>query len=206
MIKVSVGIAPNREDVMVDPNTTLRKVFEDNGVDYASGSPTLDGSTLKAGDLDKTFTELGVTERCFLLVTRKLDNAAKVMVVGSTAVIRSDLPLTTIRMYEKYRPGYCRSVDYSTDASKVVFQIGVSSEGPGHISKYGISFSPTPAADGSACVTVQVPDTVSDPVAWLKEEYGAALLEFAQLEKDMQSSVHEMEEDANSVDAMFTVL
>lgn len=75
MIKVTVGNNVKREAVIVDENTTLRTVLEDNGIDYTSGTMHLDGSSLKIGDLDKTFSDLGIAEKCWLLNVVKADNA-----------------------------------------------------------------------------------------------------------------------------------
>lgn len=75
MIKVTVGNNVKRESVIVDENTTLRTVLEDNGIDYTSGNMHLDGSSLKPGEIDKTFADLGITEKCYLLNVVKADNA-----------------------------------------------------------------------------------------------------------------------------------
>ncbi len=75
MIKVVVGNNVNRETVIVPPTTTLRNVLEDNGIDYSRGVMHLDGSSLQPGDLDKTFEDFGITEKCFLLNVVKADNA-----------------------------------------------------------------------------------------------------------------------------------
>lgn len=75
MIKVTVGNNVKRESVIVNENTTLRAVLEDNGIDYTSGTLHLDGSSLKPGEIDKTFADLGITEKCYLLNVVKADNA-----------------------------------------------------------------------------------------------------------------------------------
>lgn len=75
MIKVTVGNNVKRESVIVNENTTLRAVLEDNGIDYTSGTMHLDGSSLKPGEIDKTFADLGITEKCYLLNVVKADNA-----------------------------------------------------------------------------------------------------------------------------------
>lgn len=75
MIKVTVGNNLKRESVIVDSTTTLRKVLEDNGIDYTRGVMHLDGSSLQPGDLDKTFGDFGIAETCFLLNVVKADNA-----------------------------------------------------------------------------------------------------------------------------------
>lgn len=80
MINLTVGDNAGRTSVIIDENTTLRQALEGNNVDYSTGLTSLDGSTLKPGDLNKTFAELGYNgqvghDRCFLLNVKKLDNA-----------------------------------------------------------------------------------------------------------------------------------
>lgn len=75
MIKVTIGNNVKRESVIIDENTTLRKALEDNGIDYTTGIMHLDGSSLNPGDLDKTFADFGITEKCYLLNVVKADNA-----------------------------------------------------------------------------------------------------------------------------------
>ena len=75
MVKVTVGNNVKRESVIVDSSTTLRTVLEDAGIDYTRGIMHLDGSSLNPGDLDKTFGDFGITEKCFLLNVVKQDNA-----------------------------------------------------------------------------------------------------------------------------------
>ena len=75
MIKVIVGNNVKRETLIVDSTTTLRTVLEDAGIDYTRGVMHLDGSSLNPGDLDKTFAQHGITEKCFLLNVVKTDNA-----------------------------------------------------------------------------------------------------------------------------------
>ena len=75
MVKVVVGNNVKRETVIVDSATTLRTGHEDAGIDYTKGVMHLDGSSLNPGDLDKTFDQFGITEKCFLLNVVKADNA-----------------------------------------------------------------------------------------------------------------------------------
>lgn len=75
MIKVTVGTNTRRTSVIVEPNRTLRSVLEDQDIDYSTGTLHLDGSTVTPGQLDKTFAELGITEKCFLISVVKADGA-----------------------------------------------------------------------------------------------------------------------------------
>lgn len=75
MIKVTVGNNVKRESVIVESSATLRSVLENAGIDYTRGVMHLDGSSLQAGDLDRTFASFNITEKCFLLNVVKADNA-----------------------------------------------------------------------------------------------------------------------------------
>ena len=77
MIQVTVGNNVRREKIVVSANTTLRTALEQAGIDYTRGTMHLDGSSLQAGDLDKTFADFGIAEKCFLLNVVKADNAAQ---------------------------------------------------------------------------------------------------------------------------------
>jgi hypothetical protein len=76
MIKVIMGNNVKRKTEVLDETTTLREALEDAEINYTSGSMNLDGSTLSPGDLDKTFADFGIKEKCFLLNVVKADNAA----------------------------------------------------------------------------------------------------------------------------------
>lgn len=75
MIKVFVGNNIDKKQVIVDENTTLRTVLEDNGVNYKNFLTQLDGDTVSDAELDQTFAEHGKSGTCFLLTTTKVDNA-----------------------------------------------------------------------------------------------------------------------------------
>lgn len=75
MIKVTLGNNVQRKSVIIDENTTLKAALEENEVNYSTGIIHLDGSSLRPGDLDKTFADFGISEKCYLLVMAKADNA-----------------------------------------------------------------------------------------------------------------------------------
>jgi len=76
MIKVTMGNNVKRKDEIVEETTTLREALELAEIDYTTGIMNLDGSTLSPGDLDKTFADFGIKEKCYLLNVVKADNAA----------------------------------------------------------------------------------------------------------------------------------
>lgn len=75
-IKVITGNNVQKNDpISVESDTTLRTVLEAAGIDYTRGIMNLDGAPLAPGDLDKTFDDFGITNKCFLLNVVKADNA-----------------------------------------------------------------------------------------------------------------------------------
>ena len=76
MLKVTMGNNVKRKSEILDENTTLREALESAEIDYTTGIMNLDGSTLSPGDLDKTFADFGITEKCYLLNVVKADNAS----------------------------------------------------------------------------------------------------------------------------------
>lgn len=77
MIKVTIGtnFKRDREPRIVSENATPREILEEAGVDYTKGMTNLDGSPLMPGDMDKSFKNLGITNKCFLTNVVKADNA-----------------------------------------------------------------------------------------------------------------------------------
>ena len=79
MLKVIVMNNTNREAVIVDEHTTTpREVFESKGITYETAQVFLDGCSVKPGDLDRTFTQLGIVgDKASLAAMAKTDNAKR---------------------------------------------------------------------------------------------------------------------------------
>ena len=73
MIKVRIGTNLNRKEVMVDPNTTIKAVLEENEIDYSVGGIHLDGMSIAGAELNKCFRDFGITEKCTLVSVVKSD-------------------------------------------------------------------------------------------------------------------------------------
>ncbi len=73
MIEVTIGTNTNRSKIVVDPNTTIRRVLEDEHIDYSVGAIHLDGVSLTGGDFDKTFKDFNISEKCYLIAVVKAD-------------------------------------------------------------------------------------------------------------------------------------
>ena len=75
MITVTLGNNTNRKKIIIDPSMTLRTVLEENEFNYSESNLHLDGCPLQAGDLDRSFTDFGITDNCYLLSVVKAENA-----------------------------------------------------------------------------------------------------------------------------------
>lgn len=75
MLNITVGTNTSRKKVVVAPNTTLRQVLSDNGVNTSVGTLSIDGTILSSSDLDKTLEELHVANNAYIIQVAKADNA-----------------------------------------------------------------------------------------------------------------------------------
>lgn len=75
MIKVTVGNATSRKDVIVDEYQTLREVLAANDINTSSTTIHFNGQPLRGVELDKRFVDITEEESCSLIAVTKLDNA-----------------------------------------------------------------------------------------------------------------------------------
>lgn len=77
MIKVSFSSNVKRftSNPFDENTTTVRQFLEENEIDYSRAITSIDGCPLQAGDMDKTFADFGITEKCLLTSVVKADNA-----------------------------------------------------------------------------------------------------------------------------------
>ena len=75
MINVTVGNNTSRQTLIVADSKTLREIFDEAEVVYASASVNIDGCPLNIGDMDKTLAEMGVKDKCYLIAVTKTNNA-----------------------------------------------------------------------------------------------------------------------------------
>ena len=76
MFKVNITNNANSFAVNVPPDTTIRSILEEEGVNYQGRYVTLNTRPLSAAQMDNTLAELGVNGECYLSLIQKLDNAA----------------------------------------------------------------------------------------------------------------------------------
>lgn len=75
MIEVKIMANAGRKTIVTDENNTVRTVLEANDVNYEVAPIYIDGAPLGIGDHDKTFADLGITEKCVVSAVVKTANA-----------------------------------------------------------------------------------------------------------------------------------
>ena len=226
MTIVSVTLRNNvvSKTVNVPSNTPLRKIFEDNGVEYTAGVVSLDGASLPAGSMDKSLEELGVTgDHCYLMVTVKADNAAedescaepctpapcaqvaKIKIVGNTAHVISSQKLEDIKLLAKYRPNALKLFEGTGSEKKEVFSLFTDGDNGGCIMKNGVMFSNATTAEGNALVTLTAPDGTEDMKAWVEETVGVAILNLKKVETQFADAIAEVKAEKTAVADSITI-
>ena len=203
MIKVTVSNNVKRETNIISDNTTLRAVLENAEIDYSRGMVNLDGSPLQPGDLDKTFADFGIAEKCFLSSIVKADNAAGITVAGQAVVITSSMTLDDIKTIGKYRPEKLQLKD--AENKEVIFVISVS-KGKGSINKYGAEFdSTTYNRDGKAVITLDMPVVNGSVEESVAEYVGSAILNLNKLEAQLPAVINEITTEKAAILANISV-
>lgn len=206
MLNIIVGNNMGRQSMIIDENTTIRQALEQADIDYSRGMTSLDGVTLQPGQMDKTFVELGITEKCYLMNVVKADNAATIKVVGNVAVVESAATLETIAKLAKYRPAALSLFEGSGKDKEEVFRVGVAPKGNGSIGTYGVSFGTGTNADGKALVTFQLPDDIDDAVEYVTEKVGTAILKLNKVEEQFAAASTEISEELAAIKENIAVL
>lgn len=203
MLKVYVGNNLSRTPMNVSHEATLRSVFEDANIDYGIGTNSLDGATLQPGDLDKTFSEMGVTgETCYLMNVAKAVNAANIKVLAQTAVVGTAYTREEIAEIAKYRPKALSIFDPET--KEPVYTVCLS-KGKGMINKVGAEFGTGKTADGKACISLDIPADV-DAKEFIEDKVGVAILNLAKVEAQWEGALAEIASEKEAVLGTIEVL
>lgn len=75
MVSITLTNNMDRKTLLVDAEKTIREVLDENNVDYSTATPALDGTPLRAGEMDKSLASYGITESCRLSCIAKTSNA-----------------------------------------------------------------------------------------------------------------------------------
>lgn len=206
MINVTIGNNLNRRNVLIPEDTTIREALEQNQIDYSIGMTSLDGATLTPGQMDKTFAELGITDRCYLLNVVKADNAAVIKVVGGAVVVESAYPLETLKKVLKFRGSDALTLYKGEGANKTpVFGVCCAKSGHGKINANGAEFGTATTADGKAVITMTLPEG-ADGQKFAEENIGVAIIRLNEVEAKVDGLVSDVDQEQATVRESIQVL
>lgn len=195
MIKVKIGNNLGMKEYILDGSVTIREALEQAGIDAGVGTTMLDGASLGARELDNTFEDYNIDDKCVLMNVVKADNAVTVSIVGPVAIIASQLTVEQIKQIEKYRPDALVVVDKDENP---LFKMTVAKNSKGSLNKYGAAFSTAGTSDGSSTITIDLPEGKYNEAGaqWVAEEFGGPLNFIRKLE---ENAILQLDDISNEV-------
>ena len=179
-------------------STTLRQLYEQNGVNYQACVNTVDSVPVNLGDFDKALVDLVGPNAEAIRVSSivKQDNAAKIIIVGNAAIIKSAVKLEDWKKVLKYDP---ETGLYNEDGEPV-FCSGVQDNDMGSLTRHGVVWSGTPDEEGYAVATLMLSPGTEDRKETVRETIGSYLLDLNELEKSIPEALEEAEACMKEID------
>lgn len=199
MIKVTiVSNNPRVTDIVADTKT-VRQILEEHNVTYTNAAVSMDGFTLRLGDLDKSLAQLGITEKTTISALANKDNAAQAIIVGSSCVVKSALTPDEIKQLKKLHP---EALVMTDEDGEPMFAIDIDEESPGSINSVGACFGNATSADGKATITIVLDPTLENPVDVVYEKLGTALSYLKDMEEQLAEVIPTLAEEEARVKEM----
>lgn len=117
---------------------------------------------------------------------------AKITIAGNAFVVTSAKKLADIKELQKYNPKALSLFEQNEDGKKEeVFRVTASSNAG--INQYGVSF-PDVSRDGEgfACLTGDIPNGIENAVAYIADNYGAAIMKLNKVEDGIDAALSEV--------------
>lgn len=199
MAVVNVTLITNagRKVDQVSDSMTIRQIYDKYNVNYSSCTNTVDSVPLQIGDLDKSLRDLGCGARVRMSSIVKADNAAKVIIAGTAAVVKSTYKLDQWEKALKYDP----DLGLYDENEEPFFKAFVEA-GPGSLNDNGVVFSEIPDADGYAVATVLIDSSVEDKKQFVKDKLGLALVNLKMLEEGLEEVIQDAEKNDQELEKM----
>ena len=127
---------------------------------------------------------------------------ANIIIAGSSAVLKS-VKLDTLKKLEKYAPKALCKYD---DKDRLIFKVGVASDGTGSIAEKGVFFAPvTHDADGRATVTLPIPASVKEAKEWAAETFANVYNQLAAMEAAIDEEAKKVDDAKKAMLEKITV-
>lgn len=206
MVRVIIGNNTNRKAIIIDSNATLKEACQQAEFDYTRGGMMLDGATLGAGDMNKTFADFGVVDTCNLISVAKVDNAVHVTVAGDAAVVTSDASFEELKNVEKYNPEALKLYEGEGKDRELVFVVGTTVPGHGSIGTYGVAFDAKSRDDAKkAQLTLCISGAPEDVKKYISDRYGKALASLKQIEVTLPGAIAKIAEEQAAIQSLIDI-
>lgn len=199
VVKVTLITNGGKKTDTVSDSTTIRQIYEKNGVNYDSCTNTVDSVPLRIGDLDKSLRDLGCGESVRMSSIVKMDNAAgpKIILMGSAAVVKSGYKLDQWKKALKFEP----DLGIYDDNDEKTFGVFVE-EGPGSLNSNGVVFSDVANEDGYAVATILVDPTQENKKEFVLDQIGLGLHNLKMLENSLDEVIRDAEKYEQEINEM----
>ena len=115
---------------------------------------------------------------------------SKIIVAGSSIVLKSDVTLENIKKLAKYRPA---ALELRDEKDKLIYKVAVGG-GNGEVTEKALYFAPkTHDADGLATITLQIPDSVGNVKEYAADLLGSGYVHLVALEEQIAVAVEEVD-------------
>ena len=116
---------------------------------------------------------------------------SKIIVAGSSIVLKSDVTLENIQKLAKYRPS---ALELRGEKDELLFKIGVAAEGNGSVTPKALYFAPkTFDAEKLATITMEIPGSVANVKEYAADLLGSAYEQLTKLETQIGVAVTEVD-------------
>lgn len=181
----------------VSDSMTLREIYDKYGVNYQHCTNTVNSEPVGIRDLDMSLHDLKVGENVRMSSIVKADNAAKVFVGGSVAVVKSGYKLEDWKRALKYDS----DLGVYDENDNAIFRAFVS-KGLGSLTKNGVEFSDVADDDGYATVTILLDPSDENKKEVVKDRLGPALVYLNQVEEGLRDVLKDADKYDKEIDEM----
>ena len=128
---------------------------------------------------------------------------SKIIIAGSSVVLKSGIKLEVLKKLEKYNPAALEKRD---DKERLTFKVAVASEGNGTIAEKAVYFAPvTHDAEKLATVTMPIPANVADAKEWAADTLAKVFTQLTAMEASIAAASTAVDEAKKAMLEQITV-
>lgn len=125
---------------------------------------------------------------------------ARIIVTGTTAVLKSEYDLQTLKRVEKYKP---ETLILRDSNGEPTFRVATRDYGGGSANHNGVCFADSSVTDNKAVISYNVAsdgEAAEDIKAAIKDKLGIAVQNLSKIEERIESALASIEKDNAEID------